>query len=580
MLPVDQDKKPLVSWKKYQTQLPTEEKIKEWFSRPDVSGIAVITGKLSGLAVLDFEKGAPIPELPDTVTAKSGGDGRHYFFKFPKDYVLGNKTRIRELTDIRGEAGYIIVAPSKTKKGIYEWIKSFDDAELAEFPLTLYLEWENANNGDSPKEISAIKKEIKNEVANGVKNDQEEVEQNIHKGVAEGKRNSSAAQIAGELMHYLPEAKWFDVVWPYMQDWNQKNTPPMPEDELGQVFYSIGDKERGKLKNNQQTPAFATQPILADDLLKETEQEPPWLVQGLIPSGAITVLSAAPRSFKTWVELHLAESVASGLPVFSHFNTTQGNVLIIDEENKRGEIKRRLRMLGHEQGKEIYFWIKSEFRVDNKQHIEKLLEFVKEHNIKLVCFDSLVRVHGKEENDAKQMAEFFNSFSPLLRESITILLTHHHRKEQPGQSRSGSQSMRGSSDILAAVEAHLMIDRNFNEKSLTFSQNKIRGGEELKPFQLRINQQGDKLGFDYVGEFKEEVKRDVAKAKILELLVGGTTLSRQEIVKLLKDKLGANAVHDALKALLEEKLIFESKGAKGKKTYKLSSALADREQEV
>ena len=55
LIPVGKDKKPLLpSWKEYQSQRASLEQIKEWFSNNDVN-IAVVTGLISGIAVVDFD---------------------------------------------------------------------------------------------------------------------------------------------------------------------------------------------------------------------------------------------------------------------------------------------------------------------------------------------------------------------------------------------------------------------------------------------------------------------------------------------------------------------------------------------
>src|SRR5438132_1134742 len=50
-------KKALVKWKPYQHQRPTEAEIREWFTCPNVTGIGVIAGEVSGgLAIRDFDR--------------------------------------------------------------------------------------------------------------------------------------------------------------------------------------------------------------------------------------------------------------------------------------------------------------------------------------------------------------------------------------------------------------------------------------------------------------------------------------------------------------------------------------------
>ena len=85
------DKYPLVRWQTFQERLPTENELDYWYGRWPDAGIGIVTGKGSGLAVLDVdprhggddslaalerEHGA----LPHTIEAITGGGGRHVYF--------------------------------------------------------------------------------------------------------------------------------------------------------------------------------------------------------------------------------------------------------------------------------------------------------------------------------------------------------------------------------------------------------------------------------------------------------------------------------------------------------------------
>ena len=71
------DKTPIFKWEKYQTEIATEEQMRQWWKQfPDAS-IGVATGKVSGIVVVDIEAGGSITDLPPTVMARSGGGGFH-----------------------------------------------------------------------------------------------------------------------------------------------------------------------------------------------------------------------------------------------------------------------------------------------------------------------------------------------------------------------------------------------------------------------------------------------------------------------------------------------------------------------
>lgn len=143
------DKKPLI--KEWQNKATTDpDTIGEWWTKTPDANIGVATGHESGFFVLDVDTKeqkvgnqsftaleAEIGPLPDTLEAKTGTGGRHLLFKMPKRDVR-NKTSFRPDLDIRGNGGYILVAPSVHPETgqRYMWPCDFDDP-IAEAPEAL-----------------------------------------------------------------------------------------------------------------------------------------------------------------------------------------------------------------------------------------------------------------------------------------------------------------------------------------------------------------------------------------------------------------------------------------------------------
>jgi len=110
----------------------SKSKITAWWNRWQEANIGVPTGARSGFWVLDvdadkggFESLAALlathGELPHTATVRTGGGGRHYYFKYPQDgTVIPNSAgKLGRGLDVRGEGGYVLVPPSVTE-GRYE----------------------------------------------------------------------------------------------------------------------------------------------------------------------------------------------------------------------------------------------------------------------------------------------------------------------------------------------------------------------------------------------------------------------------------------------------------------------------
>ena len=223
IIPVGNDKKPLLStWKEYQSKHPTKEEIIKWCSTLKPAGIGIITGKVSGIAVLDIDVGADTGglELPPTPSVRTGGGGWHHYFKLPENVILQCSNGFRHKMDFKAEGGYVIAPPSLHKSGKqYEWVVTREDAEFAEIPAWLRKEIES--KGGSKKDWSTITS-----------------------GVSKGNRNNSAASYVGKLLHGLPENDWESVGWASAVAWNAQNKPPLPEKELRSVFDSIAASQK------------------------------------------------------------------------------------------------------------------------------------------------------------------------------------------------------------------------------------------------------------------------------------------------------------------------------------------------
>ena len=107
--------------------------VERWWKRWPSANIGLPTGKKSGIVVLDVDvedggleslarlerAGAPVPK---TARTRTGGGGIHVFFRYPGSTEIRNSAGLLGPgLDVRGEGGYVVVPPSRTR-GPYEWI--------------------------------------------------------------------------------------------------------------------------------------------------------------------------------------------------------------------------------------------------------------------------------------------------------------------------------------------------------------------------------------------------------------------------------------------------------------------------
>jgi hypothetical protein len=142
VLPVGENKKPLVPWKEFQTRRATADDIQAWWKKWPAANVGIITGKISGVGVIDVDEECGFEELekhlPDSLvfpTAKSARGGKHYYFKV-NGKPIPTTARFLPGVDMRGDGGYIIAPPSVRKEGKYEWQDGLgmDDVEPPYLP--------------------------------------------------------------------------------------------------------------------------------------------------------------------------------------------------------------------------------------------------------------------------------------------------------------------------------------------------------------------------------------------------------------------------------------------------------------
>ena len=159
-------KKPLGAWEQYQGRIADSEEIKKWFAENPDANIAIVTGAVSNVVVIDLDsfeaKEALKKELSvfdiQFVPRSRTANGFHLFFKHPGG-IVRNRTGILRKIDVRADGGYVVAPPSKHPSGrTYIWEVPLTPA-APELPPELYdLIVRNGmrQNGNGNKESGRI----------------------------------------------------------------------------------------------------------------------------------------------------------------------------------------------------------------------------------------------------------------------------------------------------------------------------------------------------------------------------------------------------------------------------------------
>lgn len=110
--------------------------VREYWTRYPRANIGIVTGKASGIFVVDIDvgEGKAGPEslaelerkngtLPPTLRARTGSGGEHLFYRLPAGAAIRNTAgRLGAGIDTRGSGGYVVAAPSVHPSGaLYAW---------------------------------------------------------------------------------------------------------------------------------------------------------------------------------------------------------------------------------------------------------------------------------------------------------------------------------------------------------------------------------------------------------------------------------------------------------------------------
>jgi hypothetical protein len=226
-------KRPLVRWEELQRRAPSEAEIAAWFARWPDAGVGIVTGRVSGLLVVDVDPRHGGAEtlaalerdhgpLPTSVEAETGGGGRHLYFAHPGGAVR-NRVGLAPGIDLRGDGGMVVAPPSIHPSGRgYRWRpgRAPDEIALAEPPSWLLRPPESARSGHPP---AYWRERVRNPVR-------------------EGERNSSVASLTGHLLWHGIDP---DVAAELLRCWNRvRCDPPLPDDEVLRTVESIARTHR------------------------------------------------------------------------------------------------------------------------------------------------------------------------------------------------------------------------------------------------------------------------------------------------------------------------------------------------
>ncbi len=189
-----------------------------------------------------------------------------------------------------------------------------------------------------------------------------------------------------------------------------------------------------------------------------------WLIEGYIERNATGVLYGPPGSYKTFMAMSWALSIAAGTGWAGGFNAAQGPVLYIAGEGHRGIGRRAAAWLSanSQNAYEVPFYITpGAVQISDLASVTNLIVAIKALAAQssvppsLVVIDTLARNFGPaDENSTADMNRFVSHCDTLIRGEVgcSVLIVHHSAKGNP-------QAARGSGVLLAGCDFEYRVEQ-------------------------------------------------------------------------------------------------------------------------
>lgn len=452
---------------------------------------AVATG-LSGLFVVDvdpagldwweklLERDPVIREAVERAfQVRTPRGGLHIYFKGEGPSTA---SRIAEGIDTRGgikrdgkivSGGYVLLPGSKTDKGHYSALPGGAINPLPEAISNIVPARQKTDtlgltknpDADQPRNIQWALDLLQNYVTSG-------------RVSIQGKGgNNLAFQVACSILDKaISPGTAFDLLW---EHWNPHCAPPFDDWELETIVRnaaSYGEDTGGGVKGFQaNADAFASfqgqefeppmPPERRDRIhflheYADNVQDPTWLIPGLLPAHGIGMMYGESGSFKSFLALDMALSLAFGIPGQWQAPPVKNDVLFFAGEGPVATAKKRWPAWME--------WQNIEFRNDHRFFISSEVPLYTDstawENVKadlaelkakpsLIIIDTMTRlITGLDENSAKDASMVTKFMEQLARYYECCVLAIHHTGKDQNKGARGSSAFYANMDFVISTK--------------------------------------------------------------------------------------------------------------------------------
>src|SRR5262245_9536033 len=524
----ERDKTPaLPTWTPYQTRRASPDEVKQWFARGRLN-LGVVCGAISGIVVLDVDAGkggyeslAALEQrygpLPKTPQSRTGGGGKHYFFKHPGGTVKNSVCVVGRGLDEKADGGYVALPNSVHPSGrVYEWEPghSPEDIPLAELPSWLLVPHDHQEDWTHGQERSeSARPEESEKICEGQRNDTL-----FRLGISMRRRGFSREAIEAAL---LAENK-------------ARCEPLLPEDEVRRIVESVMKYRFDNEEQKTQPKEPLSVALLEYEQLRTADLPQRKCHLAWLPEGGNVMIYGGRGVGKTLTLLGLAASLVTGTPFLAWTTTDPVGVLYIDGEMALDELRQRMtRLISGKQQAPLQFltseWVFHKLKRDLvltseavRNEILQILDANQE--IRVVILDNISALFTGIDEDRKRDWEPIAAWLLRLRHrGLATVLVHHAGKG--GQQR-GTSGREDSLDTVIHLNKPAGVDaREGCHFELSFTKCRDVTGEPVAPLDVRLDTIDGRLSWKW--NPLEVSKLDEARKLIAEGVNGPTELAEE-----------------------------------------------------
>ena len=499
-------KRPAIKWREYQERQPTYEEVEQWWTQWPDHDIAIITGAISGVVVVDCDNedaahAAFDANMRSPIKVKTKR-GIHLYFENPKDGVrrgprAGVNSRGADWPkinglDFRGDGSYALLPPSNNyvwdyPQHVFDWDEMptwedwkpslapvrnegdfhFGDLDLSAVtpfgPDDLMCEWDRTAAYVKTAFPTSLK--IPSGLGNGRN---ERVMQYISESVREGYFGADLRLRGFAFMREFFEDRLddreFEATVLSMEQAERRNHPDRFNDE-GEYVHKPFVKE-GKDEEPRKRKLILMED--AEQLLQEADGKS-YLIEPWLPANTIVQVYGYSGHGKSLFVQHAMSALCAGRKYFGPFEIGRpARVLYLDFEMGMATIARRLIEMRQVHGKtedRLNIWTpfvdKKEMDLNNREGLIELQNWVKFANPDVIVIDTIRSAYpGLGENSADEWAKI-NKLAVHLRNSgLSVIMLHHSNK--PSQDGAGREA--GSTNQLTVLETQIRVAQVYRDE--------------------------------------------------------------------------------------------------------------------